>query len=59
MDHQNSAEFSDHVCCLSFFRVNIVYIDKDGTRHKVRGKVGDNVLYLAHRYDISMEGKHL
>ncbi|XP_069363428.1 adrenodoxin-like protein 1, mitochondrial [Maniola hyperantus] len=36
--------------------VNIVYIDKDGKKTKVRGKVGDNVLYLAHRYEIEMEG---
>ncbi|CAG4960869.1 unnamed protein product [Parnassius apollo] len=36
--------------------VNITYIDKDGNKTKVRGKVGDNVLYLAHRYGIEMEG---
>lgn len=33
-----------------------MYIDKDGKRVKVRGKVGDNALYLAHRYGIEMEG---
>ncbi|XP_068624514.1 adrenodoxin-like protein 1, mitochondrial [Battus philenor] len=36
--------------------VNITYVDKDGKKTKVRGKVGDNVLYLAHRYGIEMEG---
>ncbi|CAH2061767.1 unnamed protein product, partial [Iphiclides podalirius] len=36
--------------------VNIVYVDKDGKKTSVRGKVGDNVLYLAHRYGIEMEG---
>ncbi|XP_075230338.1 adrenodoxin-like protein 1, mitochondrial Ferredoxin 1 [Lycorma delicatula] len=36
--------------------VNITYIDRDGKKHAVRGKVGDNVLYLAHRYAIEMEG---
>ncbi|CAK1549132.1 unnamed protein product [Leptosia nina] len=36
--------------------VNIVYVDKEGKKTKVRGKVGDNVLYLAHRYGIEMEG---
>ncbi|KAK9751249.1 2Fe-2S iron-sulfur cluster binding domain [Popillia japonica] len=36
--------------------VNITYIKKNGERIKVRGKVGDNVLYLAHRYEIPMEG---
>lgn len=36
--------------------MNITYIDKFGKSHDVRGKVGDNVLYLAHRYGIEMEG---
>ncbi|XP_058806390.1 adrenodoxin-like protein 1, mitochondrial [Phymastichus coffea] len=36
--------------------VNIVYIDKDGKKIPIRGKVGDNVLYLAHRHNIEMEG---
>lgn len=36
--------------------VNIVFIDKDGTRQNIQGKVGDNLLYLAHRYAIEMEG---
>ncbi|KPJ16147.1 Adrenodoxin-like protein, mitochondrial [Papilio machaon] len=35
--------------------VNITYVDKDGKKTKVRGKVGDNVLYLAHRYGVEME----
>lgn len=41
---------------VSHFRVNVVYVDRDGSRHEIRGKVGDNVLYLAHRYGIEMEG---
>ncbi|PIK40915.1 putative adrenodoxin-like protein, mitochondrial-like [Apostichopus japonicus] len=36
--------------------VNIVYIDRDDIRHEIKGKVGDNVMYLAHRYDIDIEG---
>ena len=36
--------------------VNIVYIDKDGTRVDVAGAVGDNALYLAHRNGINLEG---
>jgi len=36
--------------------VNIEFVDKHGTRRPVRGKVGDNILYLAHRYAIEMEG---
>ena len=29
--------------------VNITYITRDGAKRKIRGKVGDNVMYLAHR----------
>ncbi|RLU21553.1 hypothetical protein DMN91_005926 [Ooceraea biroi] len=36
--------------------VNITFIDKKGEKIAVKGKVGDNVLYLAHRYGIEMEG---
>ncbi|XP_004923735.1 adrenodoxin-like protein, mitochondrial [Bombyx mandarina] len=36
--------------------VNVVYVDKDGVKINVKGKVGDNILYLAHRYEIPMEG---
>lgn len=31
-------------------------MDKNGHRIPVRGKIGDNVLYLAHRHGIEMEG---
>lgn len=31
-------------------------MDKDGKRINVKGKVGDNVLYLAHRFEVQMEG---
>lgn len=36
--------------------VNVTYMDRDGDTHHIKGKVGDNALYLAHRYDIEMEG---
>lgn len=39
-----------------YFSVNVVYVDKDGVKINVKGKVGDNILYLAHRYEIPMEG---
>jgi len=43
---------------LNFYycRVNVTFIDRDGDRHDIQGKVGDNVLYLAHRHGIEMEG---
>lgn len=37
--------------------VNVIYIDRDGNRIKVKGKVGDNLLYLAHRHGIELEGR--
>lgn len=36
--------------------MNVIYVDKSGTKIPIRGKIGDNVLYLAHRYKIEMEG---
>lgn len=36
--------------------VNIIFINKNGDRIPVKGKIGDNLLYLAHRYEIPMEG---
>nr|CAG4652265.1 EOG090X0GMO [Triops cancriformis] len=36
--------------------VNITYIDKKGNRYPVRGKIGDNAMYLAHRYGVELEG---
>ncbi|XP_071490989.1 adrenodoxin-like protein 1, mitochondrial [Diadema antillarum] len=36
--------------------VNITYVTKDDERIEVAGKVGDNVMYLAHRYGIEIEG---
>lgn len=42
---------------MSFYSsVNITVITKEGERIPIRGKVGDNLLYLAHRYVIPMEG---
>jgi len=37
----------------------VIYIDRDGNRIKVKGKVGDNLLYLAHRHGIELEGGQL
>ncbi|XP_066156559.1 adrenodoxin-like protein 1, mitochondrial [Euwallacea fornicatus] len=36
--------------------VNIIFITKEGDQVPIRGKIGDNLLYLAHRYEIPMEG---
>lgn len=36
--------------------VNVTYIDREGNRIPVKAKVGDNVLYLAHRHEIDLEG---
>ena len=39
--------------------MNVVYVDREGKRHQIRGKVGDNVLFLARRYGIELEGRNL
>ncbi|CAF3816268.1 unnamed protein product [Rotaria sp. Silwood1] len=36
--------------------VNITFINKDGKRIPIRGKIGDNLLYLGHRYTVDIEG---
>ncbi|KAL5292209.1 FDX1L family protein [Megaselia abdita] len=36
--------------------VNVIFVDKDGKKTPIRGKVGDNILYLAHRFGVEMEG---
>ncbi|KAK6111123.1 2Fe-2S iron-sulfur cluster binding domain family protein [Brugia pahangi] len=47
-------EYQDSVWGSEVVYVNFVL--PDGTVKKVRGKVGDNVMYLAHRYKIDIEG---
>lgn len=42
----------------SLFRVNVVYIDRSGQRIPIKAKVGDNVLYLAHKHGIDLEGEY-
>eukprot|EP01134_Creolimax_fragrantissima_P000775 CFRG0775T1 len=36
--------------------VNVTIVLRDGTEKVLRGKVGDNLLYLCHRFDVPMEG---
>lgn len=36
--------------------VNVVFIDRSGQKIPVKAKVGDNVLYLAQRHGIDLEG---
>ena len=39
------------------FSISVTYIGKDGERREVKGKIGDNLLHLAHRHGIDMEGE--
>ncbi|XP_053313943.1 ferredoxin-2, mitochondrial [Spea bombifrons] len=41
---------------LSEETVEVVFVDRSGRRIPVKGKVGESVLYLAHRFDIDLEG---
>ncbi|XP_053438298.1 ferredoxin-2, mitochondrial isoform X2 [Nycticebus coucang] len=36
--------------------VNVVFVDRSGQRIPVSGKVGDNVLHLAQRHGVDLEG---
>lgn len=36
--------------------VNVTFVDKQNNRIEVKGKVGDNLLYLAHKFNVQMEG---
>lgn len=36
--------------------VRITYVDRDGERHVLNGKVGDNVMYLAQKHELEIEG---
>lgn len=42
--------------CTLLSRVHVIFKNKNGLTTKVNGKVGDNLLYLAHRHGIEMEG---
>lgn len=39
--------------------VNITFITKENQRIPLRGKIGDNLLYLGHRYGVEIEGEHV
>jgi hypothetical protein len=39
--------------------VNIIFINKDEKRIPIRGKIGDNLLYLGHRYAVDIEGFYI
>ncbi|KAI3411064.1 hypothetical protein GPALN_003149 [Globodera pallida] len=36
--------------------VNITYVTRNGTEKRIQGKIGDNVMYLAHDHNIEIEG---
>ncbi|XP_018617171.1 ferredoxin-2, mitochondrial [Scleropages formosus] len=52
----NQSEVEDAALEDSKDVVNVVYIDRSGKRIPVKAKVGDNVLYLAHKHGIDLEG---
>ncbi|RMB93819.1 hypothetical protein DUI87_29811 [Hirundo rustica rustica] len=39
--------------------VNVVFVDREGRQVPVRGRVGDNVLHLAQRHGLELEGRDL
>lgn len=55
--YPNFKSFCSFITILYHFRVNVIYIDKNGKEIPIKGKIGDNLMYLAHRHGIEMEGK--
>jgi ferredoxin len=41
----------DHGC-----RITVTFLDRDGTEYKVKASVGENMLSVAHREEIDLEG---
>lgn len=41
---------------LTFIRINVTFIDKDGDRHDFQVAAGDNLLDIAQANDLEMEG---
>lgn len=38
--------------------MNVVFVDRAGRHVPVRGRVGDNVLHLAQRHGLELEGRY-
>uniref|UniRef100_A0A8C5LZ63 Ferredoxin-2, mitochondrial n=1 Tax=Leptobrachium leishanense TaxID=445787 RepID=A0A8C5LZ63_9ANUR len=58
--YQTSATLQSEGKCevpdLSEETVDVVFVDRSGRRIPAKGKVGESVLYLAHRYEVDLEG---
>jgi len=46
----------DLICCL-FCRINVTFVETDGTEKHVKVPVGTSMLEAAHSNDIELEGK--
>ena len=40
----------------TIYRVNVTFVDSDGKETSVRAVCGDNLLIVAHKNDINLEG---
>nr|XP_002131140.1 adrenodoxin-like protein, mitochondrial [Ciona intestinalis] len=55
--HSTNESLNDEAdACPEAERVKITYIDRDGETHDINAKVGDNVMYLAQKHDLDVEG---
>eukprot|EP00892_Ulva_mutabilis_P003177 jgi/Ulvmu1/12860/UM098_0045.1 len=40
----------------TFCRISVTFVDRDGTKYDVQASVGENMLSVAHREEIDLEG---
>lgn len=50
-----SREGKIHAFCI-FFRINVIFVDKDGEEIHIKVPIGMNILEAAHENDIELEG---
>ncbi|RMB94826.1 hypothetical protein DUI87_28805 [Hirundo rustica rustica] len=57
--HASAAHGSEGLATGVMPTVNVVFVDREGRQVPVRGRVGDNVLHLAQRHGLELEGRDL
>ncbi|ELK17848.1 Adrenodoxin-like protein, mitochondrial [Pteropus alecto] len=53
---KTQASVSSYIEAIMVSLVNVVFVDRSGQRIPVSGRVGDNVLHLAQRHGVDLEG---
>lgn len=57
ISHVNRRRFKRRAWILSWFcRVDVTFITPDGTKHKTKGKLGDNLLDVVVNNNVDLDG---